>query len=239
MSCGLARHCMPSGVDAKGLRQLDAAIRDKRPLSPGDALFHAGSPLQSLYIIRSGSLMSSVASENGEVQVIAFHLPGEVTGLDGLADHQHVCTMVALERSRVCELPLHAFEQVVAEVPQLKTWFLELIGQETIQDYAHMAMMGKRMAQERLASFLVSFSLRYQRLDRDPCALKLTMSRSDLASYLGLAEETVSRLFTRFQEQGLLEVRRKLVYIRDMDGLVEVCQGRSPEQAEKSRVSGA
>lgn len=225
-ACGLRDLCLPGGLDAEGLRRIDSVIQDKRPLSPRETLYHAGSPLEGLFIVRSGSLISSISTENGDLQIVGFHLPGEVIGLDGLAQHRHACTMISLERSRVCELPLHAIHDIVAEVPSLKTWFLDLIGRETMQDYEHVAMMGKRLAHERLASFLLSFSHRYDRLRRDPCRLKLTMSRSELGNYLGLAEETISRLFSRFQEKGLLEVSRKQVVIVDIDGLAAECGGQ-------------
>jgi CRP/FNR family transcriptional regulator len=104
-----------------------------------------------------------------------------------------------------------------------------------MRDHEHLVMMGRRHAQERLAIFLKSLSERYARIKRDPALLTLPMSRYELANYLGLVVETVSRLFTRFQQLGVLEVRRKNVRILDFDKL----EALTAESNEGSATSEA
>ncbi len=231
--CGMRGLCLPDGIGAEDMRRLDALIREKKPLLAGQTLYHAGSAMRTLYLLRAGSLMSTMVDADGTPMVHAFYLPGEVAGLDGLHERRHRCTVVALERSRVCELPLHEIQNLACRIPDLKEWFLDLLGHESDQDHEHLAIMNKRRADERLAAFLLGLARRYRRLKRDHNTLSLTMSRKDLACYLGLAEETVSRLFTRFQERGLLEAKRKTIRIRDFATLSGLCRGELSPVEEK------
>lgn len=224
-SCGVRELCLPSGVDRHELRALSEALRDRRPLSAGDTLFHAGSSFESLHMVRAGCLISVMPSLDGESQVLGFHLPGDIVGLDGLGTHVHGCTAVALERSRICEIPLHSMHELACRVPSMRETFDRIIGQGIHSEHEHIAMMGKRLAKQRLAAFLLDFSGRSRRLHRDPYLFRLSMSRSDIASFLGLALETVSRLFSRFQELGLIEVERRLVRLIDLAGLRAIAEG--------------
>lgn len=238
-TCGVRGLCLPSGLNRHELRALGEVLRDRRPLPAGATLFHAGSRFESLHLVRAGCLVSVMPSADGESQVLGFHLPGDIVGLDGLGTHVHGCSAVALERSRVCEIPLHSIHELACRVPSMRETFDRIIGQRIQTEHEHIAMMGKRLAKQRLAVFLLDFSERARRLHRDPQLFRLSMSRSDIASYLGLALETVSRLFSRFQELGLIEVERRLVRLIDVAGLRAIAEGEAvPElrpgmQAEK------
>jgi CRP/FNR family transcriptional regulator len=178
-------------------------------------LFLPGTQFQALYVVRSGSFKTYVTNEQGETQILGFHLPGEILGLDAISSERHQCTAEALERTTVCEVPFTRLSQIALQVPELQRQLLRVISREVMRDHEHLVMMGRRHAQERLAIFLKSLSERYGRLKRDPALLTLPMSRYELANYLGLVVETVSRLFTRFQQMGVLDVRRKNVHILD------------------------
>lgn len=234
--CGIHELCLPAGIGGDDLRQLDSSLRDRRPLDPGTTLFHAGSPCDDLFVVRSGCLMSVLPSVTGDSQVLGFHLPGEIIGLDGMGTHVHGCTMVVLERSRVCALPLQRMHELAAMVPSVREALTRIVCREMVSDHAHIALMGKRLAHERFAAFLLSLSLRFERLHRDPQVLRLSMSRNDIASYLGLAVETVSRLFTRFQDQNLLQVQRRMVRILDVPGLEAICLGAHPEAMAQAKA---
>ncbi|HRQ64997.1 MAG TPA: helix-turn-helix domain-containing protein [Xanthomonadaceae bacterium] len=237
--CGIYELCLPAGIAGEDLRRLDSILRDRRPVETGHALFHAGSPCNALHMVRSGSLMSVLTTAMGDSQVIGFHLPGEIVGLDGIGTLVHGCTTVALERSRVCELPLPRLNELAGKVPAVRESLNRLVSRELAGEHAHIALMGRRLAHERFAAFLLSLSLRYQRLHRDPNVLRLGMTRNDIASFLGLAVETVSRLFTRFHDLGMLRVQRRVVRILDPAGLEAICMGTQPEDVEQADIRQA
>lgn len=222
-SCALSELCLPAGIGRNDLDRLDITVRDKRTLDRGGVLYRDGDSFDALYVVRSGSLKTFVQDEAGDVQVLGFHLPGEIIGFDALALNRHVSQAEALERSSICELPYARLQQVISEVPALHRQLMRVISREVIEEHRHLVMMGRQQAQEQLAIFLKSLANRYQRLQRDGVALSLPMSRYDIANYLGLVVETVSRLFSRLEEMGVLEVNRKSVRILRPDLLADLC----------------
>lgn len=236
-SCALSELCLPAGIGNDDLERLDTAVRDKRTLDRGGMLYRDGDPFEALYVVRSGSLKTFVLDDSGDVQILGFHLPGEIIGFDALASNQHVSQAEALERSSICELPYARLQQVTSEVPALHRQLMRVISREVIEEHRHLVMMGRQQAQEQLAIFLKSLADRYQRLQRDSTALTLSMSRYDIANYLGLVVETVSRLFSRLEEMGVLEVNRKSVRICRPDLLAELCRS-SGVPASKQRGAG-
>ncbi|WP_027484420.1 cyclic nucleotide-binding domain-containing protein [Rhodanobacter sp. OR87] len=226
-SCALGELCLPAGIGHDDLDRLDTTVRDKRMLDRGSVLYRDGDPFAALYVVRSGSLKTFVQDEAGDVQVLGFHLPGEIIGFDALALNRHVSQAEALERSSICELPYARLQQVISEVPALHRQLMRVISREVIEEHRHLVMMGRQQAQEQLAIFLKSLADRYQRLQRDGIALSLPMSRYDIANYLGLVVETVSRLFSRLEEMGVLEVNRKAVRILRPDLLAGLCRNNT------------
>jgi CRP/FNR family transcriptional regulator len=223
-SCALHELCLPAGIDADDLNRLDAAVKDKRMLDRGAMLYREGDRFDALYVVRSGSLKSFVQNEAGDMQILAFHLPGEIIGFDALASNQHVSQAEALERSSICELPYAHLQRVTSEVPALHRQLMRVISREVVEEHRHLMVMGRQQAQEQLATFLKSVADRHQRLQRDSTTLNLSMSRYDIANYLGLVVETVSRLFSRMEEMGVLEVNRKSVRILRPDLLAGLCR---------------
>ena len=158
----------------------------------------------------------------GESQVLGFHLPGEIMGLDAIAAGSHQCSAEALEHSSACEVPYEKIETVARELPGLQQQLMRVISREVQLDQRHLVMIGRRVALERLAIFLHSLSQRLARVRRDPHEFVLPMSRRDLANYLGLVIETVSRLFSRLAEMGVIAVDRKTIRILDPAKLREI-----------------
>lgn len=223
-SCALHELCLPAGIGADDLNRLDATVKDRRILDRGAMLYREGDKFNALYVVSSGSLKSFVQNEAGDMQILAFHLPGEIIGFDALASNRHVSQAEALERSSICELPYTQLQQVTSEVPALHRQLMRVISREVVEEHRHLMVMGRQQAQEQLATFLKSLADRYQRLQRDGTALNLSMSRYDIANYLGLVVETVSRLFSRMEELGVLEVNRKSVRILRPDLLASLCR---------------
>lgn len=236
-SCALNELCLPAGICSDDLERLDTAVRDRRTLDRGSVLYRDGDPFEALYVVRSGSLKTFVLDDYGDMQILGFHLPGEILGFDALASNRHVSQAEALERSSICELPYAQLQQVTSEVPALHRQLMRVISREVIEEHRHLVMMGRQQAQEQLAIFLKSLADRYQRLQRDGTALTLSMSRYDIANYLGLVVETVSRLFSRMEEMGVLEVNRKSVRICRPDLLADLCRSNGVA-APKQRGAG-
>lgn len=225
--CNLFQLCLPVGIDARDLEELDSIIKRKRPLKRGEHLFHVGSPFQAIYAVRSGSIKTYAPTEDGHEQVTGFHLPGELLGLDAINLQHHPCAAKALETTSICEIPFDRLEELSTRLPSLQHQLLTIMSKEILHDQSLLMLLGKRCAEERLAALLLSLSNRYQIRGFSPTDFYLSMSRNDIGNYLGLAVETVSRLFTRFQEVGILTVQRKHICIQDLPTLQHIAATKS------------
>ena len=218
-NCSLASLCLPLGMNPADVEKLEAIVKRTRPLRRGDHLFETDAPFRSLFAVKTGSIKTYALGADGSEQVLGFHLPGELIGLDAIQSEQHRCSARVLETSTVCELPFHRLEELASHIPSLQHQLFRLLSKEISQDSDMAALLGRSTAEERLASFLLSLSERYHRRGFSAKEFILSMSRQEIGSYLGLALETVSRLFTRFQDDGILQVDRKHIAIKDMDRL--------------------
>ncbi|MCB1762313.1 MAG: fumarate/nitrate reduction transcriptional regulator Fnr [Gammaproteobacteria bacterium] len=218
-NCSLVSLCLPMGLEPEEMDRLDRIIKRSRPLHRGDHLFRDGDALQCLYIVKTGSVKSYAPSEEGGEQVLGFHLPGELIGLDAIENSRHNCSAKVLETSAICEIPFTNLEELSTSIPSLQHQMYRLLSREISQDENMLTLLGKNSAEERLAAFLLSLSARFKRRGFSPYDFYLSMSRHEIGNYLGLAVETVSRLFTRFQEERLLEVERKHIQLLDLERL--------------------
>ncbi len=229
-NCTLADLCLPHGMGTEEMKKLDAIVVRQQPLQPGQHLFRPGDKSHALFAVRSGALKSYCITQDGEEQVLGFTLPGELTGMDGLSGGCYSSASMVLETSSVCELPFGKLEGLCNDLPGLQKQMLNVVGREITSDQHMLMLLGKRTAEERLASFLLSLSTRYHKRGLSATEFNLPMSRQDIGNYLGLAIETVSRLFASFQERRILSVNRRQIAILDMDsltGMVEACVKQS------------
>lgn len=220
--CVLKSLCIPAMLEGDDLDRLDQIVKRRRPLQRGDILFREGIKHPSLFVVRSGSLKTSTMLPDGDLQVLGFHLVGEVLGFDGFADDKHQVTAEALERSSVCEIPYAKLDELSGQLPSMHRQITRIVSREFVRSQKHPIMMGRRQAMTRLALFLHGVSERRSATGQDPLNLDLSMSRQELANYLGLVVETVSRLFSRLQTQQILDVDRKRVRILDLGALSEL-----------------
>lgn len=236
--CSLRTLCLPHGLPAADVERLDALVQQRLPIDHGHALFHSGEDFRNLYVVRSGSVRTTQVGAPGEEQVIGFHLPGELLGLDAISTGTHQCTAVALDRTSVCAVPFARLEQVAERVPSLQQQLLRIVSREMVEEHNHLAALGRRSARERLALFLYSLSVRLERSGQAGDRFSLTMSRGDIASYLGLALETVSRLMTRLAEEGVIAIDRRHLRILDRSALAAAAGNPAitdPAQARPGR----
>jgi len=217
--CNLRELCFPRGMAEGDMSDLDAVVDQPMPVHKNEYLYRNGDEAKSLFAVRSGCVKTMAESSNGEEQIVGFHMPGELFGLDGFGEGVHTCNAIALETSSVCELPLNKLETLCHNVPGLQKQMRRIMGKEVSSDHRLLLLLGKMTSEERLASFLLSFSSRMQERHWKEDEFNLMMPRQDIANYLGLAVETVSRLFAGFQNEGLIEVDRRHITILDMDRL--------------------
>lgn len=213
--CSLRTLCLPASLAPGDIDRLDRLVQSRGPLERREFLFHAGAEFEALYVVRTGSLRTSCTTEEGDIQVLGFHLPGELVGLEGLGTDVHQCDAVALERTTLCAMPFRDLQRVAAEIPGLQRQMYRLIGRDTVGDQDHLVEIGRRSARERVALFLHNLSTRYSGAGYDRTRLQLSMSREDIANYLGLAHETVSRLLRTLSDEGTIEVKGRSLEIQE------------------------
>ena len=224
-SCNLRELCLPVGLSRDNLDRLDTLVATRRTVGRGDTLFRAGDEFQSLYAVRTGFFKTCVSSEDGRDQVTGFQMAGELLGLDGISTDNHTCDAVALEDSQVCVIPYHQLESLSREFNELQHQFHKIMSREIVRDHGVMLLLGSMRAEERLAAFLLNLTQRLKARGFSASALILRMTREEIGSYLGLKLETVSRTFSKFQDEGILEVKQRQIQIIDQDKLQGLVNG--------------
>lgn len=237
-TCSLHDLCIPMGVSDEELDALESIINRRRPLQRGEYLYRPGDRMVAIYAVRSGSVKTSALSDDGQEQVTGFHLPGELLGLDAISDGTHPCFARALETTSVCEIPFDQLEELAGRISGLQRQLFRIMSREIQTDEHLVTLLAKKSSDARLAAFLLSLSSRFGERGFSRQEFNLTMSRNDIANYLGLAVETVSRLFTRFQDSGMLQVDRKLVHILDLDRMHQVAGAQSVDEPRSDKRRG-
>ena len=216
-ACNLRELCLPCGVKDQDMALFTDVVYTRKRVKRGDYLYRAGDTFDSIYALRSGFFKSSVVLEDGRDQVTGFHMAGEIVGMGGIGSERHTADVVALEDSEVCIIP-YGRRQEAALQRQLH----KAMSRELVRDQGVMMLLGTMRAEERLAAFLLNLSQRFLARGFSPSEFHLRMTRDEIGSYIGLSLETVSRLFSRFQEDSLITVQQKHVCILDIPGLKAV-----------------
>ncbi len=224
-SCNLRELCLPLGLSGEQMDRLDDLVANRRTVPRGEALFRAGESFASLFAVRTGFFKTCVSSEDGRDQVTGFQMAGELLGLDGIGTDRHTCDAVALEDSQVCVIPFHQLEDLSRELSDLQRQFHRIMSREIVRDHGVMLLLGSMRAEERLAAFLLNLTQRLRARGFSGTELVLRMTREEIGSYLGLKLETVSRAFSKFQDDGLLEVRQRHIRVVDADALGRLVNG--------------
>jgi len=215
-TCNLREICLPCGLQANS-SMLDDLVYTRKRVKRGESLYRAGDEFKSLYAIRTGFFKSRVVLLDGRDQVTGFNMAGEVLGMDGIGTDVHATDTIALEDSEVCVIPYARLFQ-----PDLQRQLHKVMSRELVRDQGVMMLLGTMRAEERLAAFLLNLSQRFLARGFSPREFHLRMTRDEIGSYLGLSLETVSRLFSRFQADGVIIVQQKHIRIQDLAALKAV-----------------
>lgn len=218
--CSLQDICLPVNLSNKETERLNSIISRVSPLNKGDILFRKGDKLKSIYAVVSGSFKTFI-DDIQKQYMVGFHLPGELMGLDAISDQTYQSSAQALETSTYCELPFEQLTELTMTIPKLQNRFFSLLSQEIRTSTGKQQLITKVTAPETLAYFLIDISNRYKQRGFSPYEFYLTLSRADIGNYLGLAEETISRIFSIFQQKGIIKITRRHVKIIDFEALQE------------------
>ncbi|OOF20440.1 MULTISPECIES: FNR family transcription factor [Salinivibrio] len=220
--CSISQLCIPFTLNEQELDQLDSIIERKKPIQKGQELFKAGDHLRALYAIRSGTIKSYTITEQGDEQITAFHLAGDLVGFDAINEREHPSFAQALETSMICEIPYETLDDLSGSMPKLRQQIMRLMSNEIKGDQDMILLLSKKTAEERLAAFLYSLSKRFAQRGFSPREFRLTMTRGDIGNYLGLTVETISRLLGRFQKSEILAVKGKYITILNLEELARL-----------------
>lgn len=222
--CSLHDGCIPRYIHQNQLDVFEIILKRSRILHKGDYLHRDGDPVKSIYIIRSGAVKEYVSSEAGDEQILGFFLPGEIVGLDSIHTESYRCAATSLETTTFCAVPIDKFEQLCQKIPDLQRVMLNIMSKVISFQEKMMLTACNKKADERVATFLMSLSKRYQHLGYSATEIHLPMSRQDIGCYLGLSNETISRIFTQLQKNKIISIQPKMIMVKDLPALKEMSQ---------------
>jgi len=209
-NCSLAHLCLPTGLGREDLASMDGLVSRSAPLHEGEHLYRTGDAFDAVYAVRSGTFKTYTVDAEGREHVLGFHLPGELMGLKAIYPHRHITNALALDTATVCKLPYEQLSDMAMHIPGLQNQLIRLMSKDLTEA---VTLAGDFTAEERLAAFLTGLSRRYAERGFSANEFNLTMSRRDMANYLRLAPETVSRVFARFEKDRLIVVERRSIML--------------------------
>ncbi len=210
---------MPVDLSVNDLDRIENIIQKRKRVKRGEQLFRNGDSFHALYAIRTGFFKTSVSSTDGREQVTGFQMAGEIMGLDGIVSDRHTCDALALEDAEVCIMPFDRIEELSREINALQHHVHKIMSREIVREHGVMLLLGSMRAEERVAAFLLNLTQRLHARGFSQSELVLRMTREEIGSYLGLKLETVSRTFSKFQEDGIVEVKQKNLHILNAEAL--------------------
>ena len=212
-TCAFSHACLSQGMDKAALLDLHVLVEHVGPYRAGDVLFREGDPFEAIAAVRAGTVKTCVTDRDGNEHVQGFHFPGEVIGLNAIDGHRYPCDAVALDTVMLCRFSFPKISVLAARVPGLQRELFRLLS----RDIGRAALLaGDWTADQRVAAFLVGMSRRLAARGFSASRVQLTMARTDIANYLRLAPETVSRVLKRMQDDKLIGVERRELEILDV-----------------------
>ncbi len=218
-NCSRQKICLAQLLDENELAAFNTIVKHSKKLNRGDFLYRAGDEFSSIYTIRSGSIKTFIDDEEGREQILGFSIQGDILALDGANLNTYPTSAQALETTYVCEIPFGRYMELAVQIPVLYQQLLTQMSHQIREDEEHALLLGTKSAEQRLATLLINFSNRYSKKGFSKSEFYLHMSRRDIGNYLSAAMETISRLFSRLQANGLIEVRGKFIKIIDLEEL--------------------
>lgn len=215
--CFFKPHCLPAELDGEPLAHFERSVwRQRRPLRAGQVLVRQGDTMDSLYALRVGSVKAYIDEASGMERVVGFRFPGAILGLAEPEQERWLRTFVALEDTWVCRIPLHSLDDT------LRRQLVRLMSRCLRQEYDSHLTLAFKSGTRKVASFLLEISANFSARGLSARRFHLPMNYMDVASYLGMRHESVSRTLSKLQESGLLEKNGKYIHLKDFEGLQHV-----------------
>ena len=218
-TCAFSTVCMENGYDKGQLRDLHVLVEHAGPYREGAHLFREGDAFNAIAAVRGGTVKTYVIDTAGREQVQGFFLPGEVIGLNAISSNRYPCNAIALDSVTLCRFSFPNIAALAQRMPGLQQHLFRLLSQDIGKASV---LAGNYSADERMAAFLIALSRRYVARGFSASRFRLTMSRTDIANYLRLAPETVSRVLRRFHDEGLIRVERRELELTDRPRIEEL-----------------
>lgn len=220
-TCAFSAACLERGYDKHHLRELHVLVQHVGPFEEGEHIFREGDPFTAIAAVRGGTVKTYVTDSEGREQVLGFFLPGEIIGLNAISQSKYPCNAVALDSVLLCRFSFPSIAALATRMPGLQEQLFRLLS----LDIGKASLLaGNFTADERMAAFLVSISRRYLARGFSATRFRLTMGRTDIANYLRLAVETVSRVFRRFQDDGYITVERREIELLKPKAIEELAR---------------
>lgn len=224
--CAFSSACSAVGHGEVALVALHEVVEHTGSYRAGDHVFRTGDPFRAIYAVSSGTVKTCSVDKEGREQVLGFFLPGEVLGLDAIHPEQFPCDAIALEPTRLCRFPFATMRALASRQPAVQHHLFRLLSKEL----GKLSLLaGDYSTDQRMAAFLCDLGERYAARGFSGTRFNLSMSRGDIANYLRLAPETVSRVLTRFRSQGLIGLEGRALELLDSDGLHRLGQHLLPD----------
>lgn len=238
-TCSLSSLCLPVSLNMTEMERLDDIIDKSRPIKKGEHLFHQGEAFTTVYAVRAGTIKSYTLTNEGEEQITGFYFPGELVGMSGVDGVTYPVSAKVLETTTVCEIPYERLDDLAGQMPELRRQMLRTMSKELRDDQQMMLLLSKKNAEQRIATFLVKLSSRFRARGYSATHFRLSMSRNEIGNYLGLAVETVSRIFTRFQAMSLIRVDGKEIEVNNLAELYDLAGECNPfEESDNNSQRG-
>lgn len=221
-TCSMRSACLPQQLTPVELTRLDTIVCSTHLIRRGESLYRAGDAFESIYAVRTGCFKTVVMHRDGHEQVTGFHIAGEPLGLDGVCSDEHNCDAIALEDSTVCVIPFHLLEEMCHDVKPMQQHVHRMMSGEIVREAGLMMLLGTMSAEQRVAAFLINLSARMKTRGYSAAKFNLRMTREEIGSFLGLKLETVSRMFSKLQKQGVVDTNGKQITILEREKLAEV-----------------
>ena len=226
-ACGMRNLCLPEGTRTEDYPEIERMVTSRRRIKRGEHVYRAGDPFTALYAFRTGFFKSYVESEDGRTHITSFQMPGDVSGLDGIDTERHTQSLVALEDGEVCLIAYNQLESIGTRVAGFQHHLNRMMSREIVREQGLMMLLGTMRAESRVAAFVLGLAQRFAARGYSASEFNLRMTREEIGSYLGLKLETVSRLFSRFQEEGMIQVQGRAIKVIDHAALREMAGQRA------------
>ena len=237
-ACSLAGLCVTNGLSPEELVDFEKIVKISPILKKNDYLYRSGDQVKAIYAVKSGALKGTLSDADGNLHITGFYTPGDIIGFDGLEDETHICDLIALDDSRVCELPIDQIDTLSGQIPALRKEIRCQGGRKHNSLQKLLMLSGKRPVDERIAVFLLNIVEKYKKRGLSPARIHLPMSRHEIANYLGMAPETLSRQFKRFQQNNLITISDKYCEINDEEALKQIAKTCQTDESGQHKQAG-